>query len=63
MSFYVKRVRQDGRIGWTGPIRSANQVQREATAWRNAGWSATVEPSTPEVRKQVREWERAKLAP
>jgi len=57
MSFYVKRER-DGRIGWTGPIRSARQVQREADAWRSVGWTATVEQSTPEIRKQIREWEK-----
>jgi hypothetical protein len=59
MSFYVRRER-DGRIGWTGPIRSANQVEREAQAWRDAGWSATVEQSTPEIRQQIRDWERSK---
>ena len=60
MSFYVKRVRHDGRIGWTGPIRSALQVEREADAWRDAGWTADVLPSTPEVRAEIREWERVK---
>jgi hypothetical protein len=60
MSFYVKRER-DGRTGWTGPIRSGNQADREAQAWNDAGWLATVWPSTPEVRKQVREWERNKV--
>lgn len=70
MSFYVKRERFVGqtgrqicwpqhiRIGWTGPIRSARQAERERAAWVNAGWAATVEQSTPEVRKQVRDWER-----
>jgi len=57
MSFYVKRERTN-RIGWTGPIRSAKQAEREAQAWRNAFWTATVLPSSPEVRKQVRAWER-----
>jgi hypothetical protein len=67
MSFYVKR-EHGGRISWTGPIRSARQAEREAEAWRNAtdglptGWTTTVEPSTPEVRKQVRDWERDKKA-
>ena len=57
MSFYVRRER-NGRTGWTGPIRSLRQATRENIAWRNAGWTATVEPSTPEIRRQIREWER-----
>lgn len=56
MSFYVRR--EGSSIGWTGPIRSEKQANREADAWRSVGWSATVEPSTPEIRKQIREWER-----
>jgi hypothetical protein len=57
MSFYVKRER-DGRTGWTGPIRSELQAGREAEAWRLVNWTADVVQSTPEVRKQIREWER-----
>jgi hypothetical protein len=56
MSSYVRRAK-DGRQGWTGPIRSDRQAQREAQAWTDAGWTATVEPSTPEIRAEVRKWE------
>ena len=59
MSAYVKRSR-DGRTGWTGPIRSPKQVQKEAAAWRDAGWSAEVVDSTPETRAAVRAWQKAK---
>jgi hypothetical protein len=71
MSYYVKRSSErrhdiwtdrdvvDHREGWTGPIRSAKQAEREATAWRDVGWSAEVLPSTPEVRAQVRAWTKA----
>jgi len=57
-SFYVHRTRGD-REGWTGPIRSQRQADREAAAWREAGWAATVHPSTPETKRRVRAWERA----
>jgi hypothetical protein len=57
VSAYVKRER-DGRIGWTGPIRSASQVVRERDAWIDAGWSAEVVPSSPQVHKEVRAWVR-----
>lgn len=61
MSYYVRRTRRiDGKIGWTGPIRSARQADKESVAWRNADWTAVVEPSTSEVRKEVRDWERSK---
>ena len=61
MSFYVKRerfVQQRNNVGWTGPIRSERQAKKEQQAWENAGWTATVVPSTPQVRKQIRAWER-----
>jgi hypothetical protein len=57
MSFYVSRSTVD-RQGWTGPIRSQAQAHREARAWRDAGWTAHVEPSTPEIRREVRAWQR-----
>jgi hypothetical protein len=71
MSYYVKRRRVivnsdtdprhvDPGIGWTGPIRSPKQAEKERQALENAGWTAEVVPSTPEVRKQIREWERSK---
>jgi hypothetical protein len=59
VSSYVRRQR-NGRVGWTGPIRSTRQAQREQAAWQQAGWTAEVLPSTPEIRAQVRAWERSK---
>jgi hypothetical protein len=71
VSFYVKRSRParlddspvgliDGRKnGWTGPIRSASQAQREAGAWRDGGWDATVVETTPDIRAEVRAWQKA----
>jgi hypothetical protein len=58
MSFYVRRDR-DGKRGWVGPIRSYSQARREFAAWRDAGWDAKIEDSTPEVRREVRDWQRA----
>lgn len=57
-SSYVHRS-LDGRDGWVGPLRSPAQAEREAAAWRSAGWEAAVHPSTPDVRRAVREWEAA----
>lgn len=62
MSAYVKRTNPQGRVGWTGPIRSDRQAQREADAWLDAGWEAEVHPSTPAVKAEVRAWEKAKAA-
>jgi hypothetical protein len=61
VSFYVRRTRADGEVGWTGPIRSERQAERERDAWRDCGREAEVVPSTPEVRAEVRAWERAKV--
>ena len=57
-SFYVRRLTPLGRVGWTGPIRSRRRAEREAQAWRDAGWFADVLPNTPDVRAQVRAWQR-----
>jgi len=57
MSFYVKR-EKDGRTGWVGPIRSFQQARREFAAWEDAGWSAKIEDTSPEIRREVREWQR-----
>ena len=57
-SFYVRRLTPLGRLGWTGPIRSRRQAEREAQAWRDAGCLADVLPNTPDVRAQVRAWQR-----
>lgn len=78
MSYYVKRTKttestreQRGHrpslvtttaSGWTGPIRSATQAAKEARAWFDAGWDATVELSTPEIRAEVRAWEKTRKA-
>jgi hypothetical protein len=70
MSYYVRRTgtREDlltgaqvDRSGWTGPIDDA-QAEREAEAWRSAGWTATVEPDSPAIRAEVRAWEQAQAA-
>jgi hypothetical protein len=47
------------RTGWTGPLRSPRQADRETAAWTEAGWQAGPVRSTPEVREQVRAWQRA----
>jgi hypothetical protein len=69
MPYYVKRTRiTSGRIGWTGPIRSARQAERERAAWTNEppyadgsppNFTAEVVESTPEVRAEVRAWQKA----
>jgi hypothetical protein len=55
-SYYVRRVRSDGRVGWTGSVRPRSRAEREATAWNDAGWTAEMVPNTPEVRAEVRRW-------
>lgn len=60
MSYYVKRTAA-ARQSWTGPIRSEKQADREATAWREAGWVAEVVPSSAAVRAEVRSWEKANV--
>lgn len=68
MSFYVKRERTPvppynrHDVGWVGPIRSARQAEREAQAWRDAAWAASVHPTSPETRAEVRAWERSRVA-
>jgi hypothetical protein len=57
VSYYVKRATDYGH-GWTGPIPSRRQAERERAAWEKAGRSAEVLESTPEVRAEVRRWER-----
>lgn len=49
-------------VGWVGPIRSARQAERERKAWAEAAWVATVHPTSPAVRAEVRAWEKAKRA-
>src|SRR4029078_11191562 len=53
MSFYVKR-EKDGRTGWVGPIRSFQQARREFAAWEDAGWSAEIEDTSPDIAREVR---------
>jgi hypothetical protein len=68
MSFYVKRScvhefdtsgAAVNRQGWTGPIRSEHQAQREVDAWRTAGWTAELVAATPAVKSEVRTWQLA----
>lgn len=65
MSWYVHRftgsVRGE-RVGWTGPIRSERQADREVAAWREAGWTAEKLESCPRVRALVRTWVRERKA-
>ena len=51
------------REGWTGPVRSASRILREADAWRSAShdmpWQVDIRPAYPETRLTVRAWQRA----
>jgi hypothetical protein len=58
-SYYVRRESVDGRVGYVGSIRSRAQAHREAEAWRSCGQTAVVLPNTPQVRAQVRAWQKA----
>lgn len=61
MSYYVMRILRGDptlKLGYTGPIRSKRQAQREVDAWSAAGWNAQLLNSTPEVRRAVRCWQR-----
>jgi hypothetical protein len=53
---------QDGlfgreRTGWTR-VRGSNQANREVRAWQSAGWTAALHPATPEIRAEVRAWQK-----
>jgi hypothetical protein len=64
---YCRRVRlSTGRVGWTGPLPLA-RAQAEVAAWREAtdsldrhDWEAELVEATPEVRAEVRAWEKAR---
>jgi hypothetical protein len=72
VSYYVRRVRTVerrplllrrgtpvGAVAWTDPLRSRRQAERERDAWQRTGeWTAEVVASSPEVRVQVRAWQR-----
>ena len=65
-TMYVHRTRggrgPDGREGWTRV--PARRALAEMIAWREAGWTVRIVPSTPAVRAQVAAWEaRAKGHP
>lgn len=64
MSYYVRRHRTTSTAdSFTGPIRTERQAQREAAAWNDSTegeWVATVEPSTPTLRAEIRAWEKSK---
>jgi hypothetical protein len=66
MAFYVRRS-NGGREAFTGSLAasrwggngdggglSREAADREAQAWRDAGWTATVEQSTAELRAEIR---------
>ena len=57
-SYYVQRLRR-GQIGWVGPIRSEGQAAREVAAWESQGYCAAKVESSPEIRAEVRAWQRA----
>lgn len=44
--------------GWTR-VRGKAQAGREAKAWGDQGWSTLTLPTSPQVRAEVRAWERA----
>jgi hypothetical protein len=55
--WYVERSRAyPAAFGYTGPL-SQRQARREQAAWSEAGWAASLLPSTPEIRKAVRQWQ------
>lgn len=61
MSYYVSRpsTRDEGELSWVGPLRTAKQAHKEATAWVSTGaYPVRVHESTPEVRKQVRDFQK-----
>jgi hypothetical protein len=60
VSYYVRRIHADGRNGFIGSIRSERQANKEANAWRSAGWSAEVLPNSPALRRVIRDWENKK---
>ena len=65
MSFYVKRTSKQNAagIGYTGPIRSFAQAQKEADAWTETGEVCEVLASTAAVKAAVRAWEKASNLP
>jgi hypothetical protein len=56
-SFYVRRER-DGRDGWVGPLRTEHRAEREAAAWRDAGWAAEVHDNISATLAAVKAWQR-----
>lgn len=44
-------------VGWTR-VRGSRQAERERAAWTATGWTAEVVPTSPQVRAEVRAWER-----
>jgi hypothetical protein len=56
-TWYIERSRAyPAAFGYTGPL-SQRQARREQAAWSDAGWAATLLPSTPEMRKIVHAWQ------
>jgi len=69
VSFYVHRINHEtGREGWTGPIRSLAQAEKERASWESAedsfgaGYSAEVHESSTDIKRAVREWTAARKA-
>lgn len=50
-----------GYVSWTGPL-PAKRAYPEARAWDEEGWDTEVVLSTPEVRAEVKAFERQKKA-
>ena len=68
MTFYVHRIHESGREGWTGPIHSRAQAEKERAAWESvsdsfgAGYSAEIHKSSIDIKRTVREWAAARKA-
>lgn len=63
-AYWIRRSKGE-RQGWTGSqrgggLRSLALAEREAQAWRDEGWTATIEGSTAEIRAEIRAWEKGK---
>lgn len=58
-SFYVRRTRKDGSVGYVGPLPSRRRADREQAAWVDSGYRAEVLAATPALRRDVRAWQRA----
>lgn len=71
MTFYVQRIKLEdpdsrtpfGKIGFVGPFYAETNAQREADAWNGSGtWFAAILDSSPQLKAEIRAWERATKA-